>query len=161
MTLKNLTEAENAIAEHEAKYHKEKSSRFIPPDPQEVTNYAASIGFKLDGQSFVDHYEANGWIRGKTKMKDWKAAVRTWKHNKAETVVDSQICIVCRKDGFRKQLDAKGKYKWLCENCFNGMNGQNWGWKKLAELERIIEHNKAKGQTRAITKFEEPEEYYE
>jgi hypothetical protein len=30
----------------------------------------------------VDHYEANGWlVGGKSPMRDWKAAVRTWEHN--------------------------------------------------------------------------------
>ena len=54
---------------------------FIKPTRQEVTNYAESIDFKLDGTYWVDHYEANGWMVGKNKMKDWKAAVRTWKKN--------------------------------------------------------------------------------
>jgi hypothetical protein len=26
----------------------------------------------------MNHYEAKGWMIGKAKMKDWKAAVRTW-----------------------------------------------------------------------------------
>ena len=54
---------------------------FIKPTRQEVTNYAESIDFKLDGTYWVDHYEANGWMVGKNKMKDWKATVRTWKKN--------------------------------------------------------------------------------
>jgi len=54
-------------------------TRFSKPTPAEVTEYAKSIGYKLDGQSFVDSYEAKGWLIGKTPMKDWKAAVRTWK----------------------------------------------------------------------------------
>lgn len=52
-----------------------------PTDANEVTEYARSIGFILDGQKFIDHYDANGWVRGKTKIKDWKACVRTWKGN--------------------------------------------------------------------------------
>ena len=32
----------------------------------------------VDPQNFIDHYTANGWLRGKTKIKDWKACVRTW-----------------------------------------------------------------------------------
>ena len=30
-------------------------------------------------QRFVDYYESNGWKVGKNPMKDWRAAVRTWK----------------------------------------------------------------------------------
>ena len=32
-------------------------------------------------EKFVNFYEAKGWQIGKNKMKDWKAAVRTWKSN--------------------------------------------------------------------------------
>lgn len=54
---------------------------FNRPKPEEVTTYAAELGFTLDGNHFVDHYEARGWLIGKNPMKDWKAAVRTWKRN--------------------------------------------------------------------------------
>lgn len=55
------------------------SEIFVKPSPEEVTDYAVSIGFKLDGQYFCDCYEARGWSIGKNPMKDWRAAVRTWK----------------------------------------------------------------------------------
>lgn len=63
---------------------KNKNNKARPKDAKEVTDYAKSIGFMLDGQKFIDHYEANGWMRGKTKIKDWKACVRTWKVRQAE-----------------------------------------------------------------------------
>ena len=34
----------------------------------------------IDAQQFIDFYEAKGWMIGKNKMKDWRAAVRTWTH---------------------------------------------------------------------------------
>ncbi len=52
---------------------------FQQPTPQQVTEYALSIGFTLDGELFVAHYTANGWKAGRNQMKDWKAAVVTWK----------------------------------------------------------------------------------
>lgn len=52
--------------------------RFIPPTVDEVRAYCQERGNSIDPQRFVDHYTSNGWIVGKTKMKDWKAAVRTW-----------------------------------------------------------------------------------
>ena len=55
------------------------SRRFQKPTSQEVTEYSKSIGFDLDGEQFCDFYEARGWKIGKTGMKDWRAAVRTWK----------------------------------------------------------------------------------
>jgi hypothetical protein len=55
--------------------------KFSPPTPQEVTEYASSIGFTLDGHKFCDYYESKGWVVGKARMKDWRAGVRTWKGN--------------------------------------------------------------------------------
>lgn len=55
------------------------SKKFQKPTAQEVSEYARSIGFELDCQKFVNFYEAKGWLIGQNKMKDWKAAVRTWK----------------------------------------------------------------------------------
>ena len=56
-------------------------STFIRPNSKEINEYAKSIGFELQGDQFFDHYEARGWLIGKNPMKDWKAAVRTWKRN--------------------------------------------------------------------------------
>ncbi len=52
--------------------------RFIPPTVDEVREYCEERGNSVDPQRFVDYYSSNGWMVGKTKMKDWKAAVRTW-----------------------------------------------------------------------------------
>lgn len=52
--------------------------RFKPPTVGEVRTYVAERGSRIDAQTFVDHYAAKGWLVGKTPMKDWRAAVRTW-----------------------------------------------------------------------------------
>lgn len=57
----------------------DRNKAFVPPKPQEVTEYAKSINFALDGSTFCDFYEARNWCIGKVKMKSWKACVRTWK----------------------------------------------------------------------------------
>ena len=61
----------------------EKPKRFIKPSLEEVKHYFEQIGVtQLDlGQKFIDFYESKGWKIGKTPMKDWKAACRTWKNN--------------------------------------------------------------------------------
>ena len=51
---------------------------FIPPNIEDVSRYAREQGYIFDAQRFVDFYESKGWMVGKTKMKDWKAAVRGW-----------------------------------------------------------------------------------
>ena len=58
--------------------------RFTPPSLEEVKAYCSERGNRIDPQTFIDFYESKGWMIGKNKMKDWKAAVRTWerKENK-------------------------------------------------------------------------------
>lgn len=63
---------------------KEKSTRFTPPTVEEVKAYASEHGCKIDAERFVDFYASKGWMVGKTKMKDWKAAVRNWARGKTE-----------------------------------------------------------------------------
>ena len=55
-----------------------RSKRFVPPSVDEVREYCQERGNRVDPQRFVDYYSSNGWMVGKTKKKDWKAAVRTW-----------------------------------------------------------------------------------
>lgn len=62
----------------------EKIKKFKPPTVEEVAAYVATRKTKIDPEKFVNHYQSNGWMVGKTKMKDWKAAVRTWERNERE-----------------------------------------------------------------------------
>ena len=55
-----------------------RSKRFTPPTVDEVRAYCQERQNGIDPQRFVDYYSSNGWMVGRTKMKDWKAAVRTW-----------------------------------------------------------------------------------
>ena len=55
-----------------------KSYRFTPPAREEVQAYIMEQGYSVDAERFVDYYTSNGWMVGRTKMKDWRAAVRTW-----------------------------------------------------------------------------------
>lgn len=52
--------------------------KFVPPSVDEVREYCQTRRNSVDPQRFVDYYTSNGWLVGKNKMKDWKAAVRTW-----------------------------------------------------------------------------------
>ena len=55
-----------------------KQGRFAAPSLEEVTGYCLERNNGINPISFINHYEANGWVRGKSKIKDWKACVRTW-----------------------------------------------------------------------------------
>ena len=63
---------------------KRETSAFKKPTVEEIDAYCAARKNGLSGQAIYDHYEANGWMVGRVKMKDWKAAVRTWEQKKAE-----------------------------------------------------------------------------
>jgi hypothetical protein len=54
------------------------SSKFIIPSLEEITEYIRSISANVDAVKFHSHYESNGWMVGKNKMKSWKAAITTW-----------------------------------------------------------------------------------
>ena len=60
-------------------------TKFFPPTVDEVRAYCHEKGYHIDPSYFVDYYAANGWMRGKTKIKDWKACVRTWVKNGNKT----------------------------------------------------------------------------
>lgn len=54
----------------------------IPPLPEWVTAYSAHVGYPMDGEKWCASYEAKGWAIGKARMKNWQAAVITWRTNR-------------------------------------------------------------------------------
>ena len=55
-----------------------KTQKFIPPTVGEVSAYCLERGSGVNPERFVDFYTSKGWMIGKSKMKDWRAAVRNW-----------------------------------------------------------------------------------
>lgn len=56
-----------------------RAKRFTPPTLEEVTHYCLERANSVNPQRFINYYEMRGWQLNKgVKMKDWKAAVRTW-----------------------------------------------------------------------------------
>jgi hypothetical protein len=60
---------------------REKRDRFKIPLIEEIKAYCLERKNNISPERFFDHYQANGWMIGKSKMKDWKASVRTWEKN--------------------------------------------------------------------------------
>ena len=58
-----------------------RSTRFVPPTLEQVREYCQERRNGVDAERFVNYYTSKGWLVGKAKMKDWKAAVRTWEQN--------------------------------------------------------------------------------
>jgi uncharacterized protein YdaU (DUF1376 family) len=65
--------------------------RFTPPTLSEVIDYCNQRANSINPQRFVDHYSANGWMRGKNKIKDWKACIRTWEQNDKESLSNKVV----------------------------------------------------------------------
>ncbi len=61
-----------------------KLKKFTPPEISEVQKYCAERKNGIDPEIFVDFYMAKNWMVGKNKMRDWKAAVRTWEKRRRE-----------------------------------------------------------------------------
>lgn len=57
-----------------------KKKAFKPPTVEEVAAYCRERNNGIDAETFVAHYEATDWKRGKSeiKIKNWKACVVTW-----------------------------------------------------------------------------------
>ena len=57
---------------------KEGVRRFTPPTSEEVAEYCKEKGYAIDPERFVSFYAQKGWMVGKNRMVDWRAAVRNW-----------------------------------------------------------------------------------
>lgn len=78
------------------------SQKFVPPTLQEVEEYCKERRNGVDAEMFVNFYESKGWVVGKTKMKNWRACVRTWE----------------QKNGYSKEkaLNTKNRDDWQGDN---------------------------------------------
>ena len=55
-----------------------KQRKFTPPSLDEISQYVKAENLNVEPTHFMDYYNSNGWLVGKNKMKDWKAACRNW-----------------------------------------------------------------------------------
>ena len=73
--------------------------KFIIPTFNDVLEYCMQNNLDVDGVKFINFYESKGWMVGKNKMKDWKAAVRTWVKPKQEQIIDPLVEYVNKQLG--------------------------------------------------------------
>lgn len=86
--------------------------KFVPPTVDEVRVYCQERGNKVDPQAFVDFYESNGWMVGKNKMKDWKAAVRgTWERSSKREKAPEQKKYDANKGMLRADYGDMAEYE--------------------------------------------------
>jgi len=60
---------------------KTKTKVFAIPTIDEIKEYCKERKNNVDAEKFFDYYESKGWLVGKTKMKNWQAAIRNWEKN--------------------------------------------------------------------------------
>lgn len=53
-------------------------TRFAPPTREEAEDYCRQNNITVSLDTWFAYYEQNGWIVGKSKMKDWQASLRYW-----------------------------------------------------------------------------------
>lgn len=67
------------------------NKNFKKPNLDEVKEYCKERKNNINAEQFIDYYESKGWMIGKNKMKDWKAAIRTWERNKTFTKEEKDV----------------------------------------------------------------------
>ena len=61
-----------------------REANFVKPTVEEIAAYCRFRNNGLDPEQIWDFYESKGWFIGKTKMKNWRSAVRTWERRRRE-----------------------------------------------------------------------------
>jgi len=89
-----------------------RKSRFIPPSLDDVKAYCLERNNKIDAETFLNFYESSEWMRGKTKIKDWKSCVRTWESRESKNqdiskLSDDQLIAQAEKLG----IHTEGMYR--------------------------------------------------
>jgi hypothetical protein len=88
---------ENEIIVEDANEKKVTRKKFVKPQEHEVYNLMGELNMKGNNfltedklvnfaRTFMDHYESNGWVVGKTPMKDWQSTVRNWMRKEYDKV---------------------------------------------------------------------------
>lgn len=80
---KEITEEEKKVGDDASPSAPEKPKRkvFVKPTIAEINDFCKEKHIGIDAERFFNYYESKGWFVGKSPMKDWKAAVRTWASN--------------------------------------------------------------------------------
>ena len=85
---------------------------FKKPTIEEIKEYCDERNNNVDAERFYNFYESKGWMVGKNKMKNWKAAVRTWEDKK------NNLPNWFKNEPKRKEIDDERKK--LAEQLTNG-----------------------------------------
>lgn len=77
---KRETELQGSSNELQEGTRAKKKGGFKTPTPEETKVHGATLGLpSSEAERFHAYYESNGWRVGKNPMKNWKAAMVTWR----------------------------------------------------------------------------------
>ena len=102
---------------------KRESSRFQKPSIDEIRQYCISRNNSVDPEQFFNFYESKGWTIGKSPMKDWRAAVRTWEKREKE--------VPQRKREFRRESVLEHNFKVMDQMFGTNLHAQAYGKKEV------------------------------
>lgn len=120
LNVENRAQYNNILNEYNKEIEKEdnnkslssKKKRFVKPTIDQIDAYIKEKNLHFDADGFFDYYESKGWLVGKSPMKDWKAACRTWEHNrKSQENKEETACVVDPKEWLSIVV-------WLQENAY-------------------------------------------
>lgn len=80
-----LTQKKKDKKEKKDKKDKKDIKAFKKPTLSELQIFVSENNLYVDCEAFLDYYDANGWLVGKAKMKDWKATARNWSRRNGGT----------------------------------------------------------------------------
>ena len=79
-----------------------------PPTPDQVRDYAKSIGYEIDAEYFCDYYRERGWIKKDgTPIADWQATIRNGKRNERKADAEPE------RNSEQSQFNFKTTADWL------------------------------------------------
>jgi hypothetical protein len=81
--------------------------KFKEPSKEEVLEYCKERGNTVNASKFVDFYASKGWLVGKSRMKDWKASVRTWEEKDTKQLAN--VLHTSQKGTYARLLTERSK----------------------------------------------------
>jgi len=116
-TQRNVTETLHGTElEKELEIDKEKDKeyvgkRFTIPTLDDVKSYCLERKNKVDAEMFIDFYTSKNWLVGKSKMKDWKASVRTWEKSNGNRKQNDRVDVQPNFDESHATVSEEEKQK--------------------------------------------------
>lgn len=108
------TSQENLTYKRNIQKKIQKKGNFVPPSLKELDDYINQQKYKgFTSQQWLNFYESKDWMIGKNKLRNWKAAVRTWGNKyeqKAETFEQEMERLRKEKGDNTAFFELKHKY---------------------------------------------------